>query len=60
MRHHGDCAPHHKRVVLTISAQIFPLNRNSHPVGPGVEMKEDPIERKRRDGEELDAYTALE
>jgi hypothetical protein len=36
--------------------QIFP----THRVGPGVEMRADPVERKRRNGEELDMYTSLE
>lgn len=44
--------------------QIFPNHRNAaggaHTIGPGVEMREDPIERRRRSGEELDAYTSLE
>lgn len=40
--------------------QVFPSHRNSRPIGPGVEMREDPIERRRRDGEELDAYTSME
>ena len=46
--------------LLTCVLEIFPSHRNSRPVGPGVEMREDPIERKRRSGEEVDAYTALE
>ncbi|KAI5244510.1 hypothetical protein E4T47_02776 [Aureobasidium subglaciale] len=29
-------------------------------VGPGVEMRVDPIEKRRRNGQELDAYTSLE
>ncbi|KAF2113686.1 outer membrane protein TOM13-domain-containing protein [Lophiotrema nucula] len=36
--------------------KIFP----THRVGPGVEMRPDPVERRRRSGEELDMYTALE
>ncbi|KAK0356721.1 hypothetical protein LTR91_023617 [Friedmanniomyces endolithicus] len=40
--------------------KIFPLHRNARSIGPGVEIREDPIERKRRDGEELDMYTSLE
>ncbi|KAK3639178.1 hypothetical protein LTR56_008769 [Elasticomyces elasticus] len=40
--------------------KIFPNHRNARSIGPGVEMKEDPIERRRRDGEELDMYTAME
>ncbi|KAF2860021.1 putative mitochondrial import protein [Piedraia hortae CBS 480.64] len=37
--------------------RVFPSSRR---VGPGVIMREDPIERRRRDGEELDMYTSLE
>ncbi|KAF1967264.1 outer membrane protein Tom13 [Bimuria novae-zelandiae CBS 107.79] len=41
--------------------KIFPTHRSdSRRVGPGVEMRSDPIERRRRDGEELDMYTSLE
>ncbi|KAL6704421.1 hypothetical protein ACN47E_008273 [Coniothyrium glycines] len=43
--------------------KIFPLHRSSasaRRVGPGVEMRADPVERRRRSGEELDMYTALE
>ncbi|KAF9737063.1 hypothetical protein PMIN04_011747 [Paraphaeosphaeria minitans] len=43
--------------------KIFPTHRagsNGHRVGPGVEMRADPVERRRRDGEELDMYTSLE
>ncbi|PVI05483.1 TOM13-domain-containing protein [Periconia macrospinosa] len=40
--------------------KIFPSGRSSRRVGPGVEMRADPIERRRRDGRELDMYTALE
>ncbi|KAK7189809.1 hypothetical protein DPSP01_008777 [Paraphaeosphaeria sporulosa] len=42
--------------------KIFPTHRagGGHRVGPGVEMRADPVERRRRDGEELDMYTSLE
>lgn len=40
--------------------QVFPTHRSDHKIGPGIEMREDPIERRRRDGEEMDAYTSLE
>ncbi|KAH6638969.1 outer membrane protein TOM13-domain-containing protein [Boeremia exigua] len=41
--------------------KIFPSGRSdSRRVGPGVEMRADPIERRRRNGQELDMYTALE
>lgn len=45
---------------LTYREQVFPGHRNSRPMGPGVEIKEDPIERRRRSGREMDAYTSLE
>lgn len=47
---------------LTCCEQIFPGHRSSssRPMGPGVEIKEDPIERRRRSGREMDAYTSLE
>ncbi|KAJ4331077.1 hypothetical protein N0V87_009445 [Didymella glomerata] len=41
--------------------KIFPSGRaDSRRVGPGVEMRADPVERRRRNGQELDMYTALE
>ncbi|GAB7328963.1 hypothetical protein MBLNU13_g00831t1 [Cladosporium sp. NU13] len=40
--------------------RVFPGHRNSRPMGPGVEIKDDPIERRRRSGREMDAYTSLE
>ncbi|KAF2269464.1 TOM13-domain-containing protein [Lojkania enalia] len=41
--------------------KVYPSHRaDSRPVGPGVEMRADPVERKRREGRELDMYTALE
>ncbi|KAI9706915.1 MAG: hypothetical protein M1820_004694 [Bogoriella megaspora] len=40
--------------------KVFPRHRNSRPIGPGIEVRENPYERKRRDGEELDSMTALE
>ncbi|GAB1744442.1 hypothetical protein NU219Hw_g1719t1 [Hortaea werneckii] len=40
--------------------KVFPSYRNSRSMGPGIEIREDPVERRRRDGEEMDAYTALE
>jgi hypothetical protein len=45
---------------LTQREQIFPNHRSSRTMGPGVEIKEDPIERRRRSGREMDAYTSLE
>jgi hypothetical protein len=41
--------------------QIFPRHRGgAHRAGPGMEVVEDPVTRRRRSGEELDMYTALE
>jgi hypothetical protein len=31
--------------------QIFPKHRSSRTVGPGLEMREDPVERRKRQGE---------
>lgn len=45
---------------LTQLEQVFPGHRNSRPMGPGVEIKDDPVERRRRSGREMDAYTSLE
>jgi hypothetical protein len=53
----GTCCT---RSRLTYSEQIFPGHRNSRTMGPGVEIKDDPIERRRRSGREMDAYTSLE
>jgi len=38
--------------------KIFPLYRRK--AGPGVEIQEDPVERRRRSGEEMTMYTSLE
>ncbi|OQO15323.1 hypothetical protein B0A48_00706 [Cryoendolithus antarcticus] len=46
--------------------RVFPGHRNSgsnmgtHSIGPGIEIRDDPVERRRRNGEEMDAYTSLE
>ncbi|EMD67182.1 hypothetical protein COCC4DRAFT_131141 [Bipolaris maydis ATCC 48331] len=44
--------------------KIFPSHRlgstTGRRVGPGVEMRADPVERRRRNGQELDMYTSLE
>lgn len=45
---------------LLTTLKVFPAHRNSRSIGPGVQMTENVIERKRRSGEELDAYTSLE
>jgi hypothetical protein len=39
--------------------QVFPNTRNAHSIGPGIEIRDDPAERRRRDGE-LDNLTSLE
>ncbi|KAM0723620.1 hypothetical protein Q7P37_000608 [Cladosporium fusiforme] len=51
---------HINGLLTLLLKQIFPGHRNSRAVGPGVEIKDDPIERRRRSGRELDAYTSLE
>jgi len=51
-RHHGQLA--------NTRDQIFPGHRSSRAMGPGVEIKDDPVERRRRSGREMDAYTSLE
>ncbi|KAF4304495.1 putative mitochondrial import [Botryosphaeria dothidea] len=41
--------------------KIFPSHRSStRRVGPGVQMQSDPVRRRRRSGEEIDMYAALE
>ncbi|KAH9809319.1 60Kd inner membrane protein [Teratosphaeria destructans] len=44
----------------TNGLKVFPSHRNSRSIGPGVEIRDDPIERRRRNGQELDAYTSLD
>jgi len=39
--------------------QVFPNSRGAHKIGPGIEIRDDPIERRRRDGQ-LDDLTSLE
>ena len=39
--------------------QVFPSGRGSHPIGPGIEVKDDPVDKRRR-GYELEEMTALE
>lgn len=42
-------------------SQVFPVHRsNTRRVGPGVQMQSDPVRRRRRSGEEIDMYAALE
>jgi hypothetical protein len=46
---------------LVTTLQIFPRNRDgARRAGPGVDVVEDPVSRRRRSGEELDMYTSLE
>lgn len=43
--------------------KIFPTHRSPtspRRAGPGVEIRSDPVERRRRNGQELDMYTAME
>jgi len=50
-------------MLMIMCYQIFPTHRSgadSRRVGPGVEMRADPVERRRRNGQELDMYTSLE
>lgn len=53
----GAC---HRNEVLTTCLQVFPEHRGSRSIGPGIEIKDDPIERRRRSGREMDAYTSME
>ncbi|KAH7383536.1 outer membrane protein TOM13-domain-containing protein [Cadophora sp. MPI-SDFR-AT-0126] len=39
--------------------KVFPGGRARHSVGPGIEVREDPFERKRREGN-LEDLTSLE
>ncbi|KAG9244700.1 outer membrane protein TOM13-domain-containing protein [Calycina marina] len=39
--------------------KVFPASRSSHKVGMGIEVREDPLERKRREGQ-WDQLTSLE
>jgi hypothetical protein len=50
---------------IVTSVKVFPSYRGtsgvmSRPAGPGVEVFESPVLRRRRTGEELDMYTNLE
>ncbi|KAF2483641.1 outer membrane protein TOM13-domain-containing protein [Neohortaea acidophila] len=57
----GELVAHETAYRLGWSGtKIFPSGRSARTVGPGVEMQEDVVERKRRSGEEMDGYTALE
>ncbi|KAE9364694.1 TOM13-domain-containing protein [Stipitochalara longipes BDJ] len=39
--------------------KVFPTGRSRHSVGPGIEIRDDPLERRRREGN-LDDITSLE
>ncbi|KAH8656668.1 mitochondrial import protein-like protein 1 [Tricladium varicosporioides] len=41
------------------NTKIFPVGRRAHAVGPGIEVRDDPLERRRREGQ-LDDLTSLE
>jgi Outer membrane protein TOM13 len=41
---------HGKQADISPLLQIFPKHRSSRTVGPGVEMREDPVERRKRQG----------
>ena len=45
--------------LLTVR-KIFPSHRSARTVGPGVELQDDPVEWRKRSGQELDMYTSLE
>ncbi|KAH7012351.1 outer membrane protein TOM13-domain-containing protein [Macrophomina phaseolina] len=54
------CTPPRNDPLLN-RPQIFPSHRsNTRRVGPGVQMQSDPVRRRRRSGEEIDMYAALE
>ena len=36
------------RMLIITPKQVFPKSRSSRTVGPGVEMRDDPVERRRR------------
>ena len=44
---------------LTQDSQVFPTHRRSHSVGPGIEIRDDWSERRRRDGQ-LEDLTSME
>jgi hypothetical protein len=47
------------RIYANSYEQVFPTSRSSHSVGPGIEVREDPFEARRRDGN-LDDLTSME
>jgi hypothetical protein len=38
--------------------QVFPMNRRAHAVGPGIEVRENPVSRRRE--KELEAMSSME
>ncbi|KAI9740421.1 MAG: hypothetical protein M1834_005001 [Cirrosporium novae-zelandiae] len=42
------------------TTKIFPNHRVSTPIGPGIEVQDNPSRSQRRDGMDLDDITALE
>jgi len=40
--------------------KVFPSYRAARRAGPGVEVRADPVERRRRSGEEMDMWTSME
>ncbi|KAI9889673.1 MAG: hypothetical protein M1814_005074 [Vezdaea aestivalis] len=40
--------------------KVFPTHRNAHRAGPGVEVRDDPVERRRRTPGILSNLTSLE
>ncbi|KAI9760517.1 MAG: hypothetical protein M4579_001602 [Chaenotheca gracillima] len=40
--------------------KVFPNHRQSRALGPGIEVRDDPVERRRRNDSSLDDMTSLE
>ncbi|KAI9850971.1 MAG: hypothetical protein M1838_004756 [Thelocarpon superellum] len=40
--------------------KVFPQHRNARAVGPGIAVRDDPMERRRREDRELEHLTSLE
>jgi hypothetical protein len=45
-------------MTIKLTSKVFPTHRRS--AGPGVEIRDDPVERRRRSGEEMTMYTSME
>jgi len=55
----GELFAHEIAFRLGWSAtKVFPLHRRR--AGPGIEVRDDPVERRRRSGEEMTIYTSME